>query len=101
MRTCRKMGIRSIAVFSEADRDLPFVQAADKAIFIGESEPSKSYLDQEKLIALAQKHGVDAIHPGYGFLSENADFARRCADVPRPGKSLGHVDTMVSCLPLF
>ena len=72
------MGIKSIAVFSEADRNAPFVEQADSAIFIGESNPSASYLNQEKIIDAAKKTDADAIHPGYGFLSENADFAKRC-----------------------
>lgn len=79
IRTCKKMGIRSIAVFSKADRKMPFVKDADMAVFIGESEPIKSYLDQEKIITVAKKYGADAIHPGYGFLSENAGFAKYCA----------------------
>ncbi len=80
IRTCRKMGIKSIAVFSEADRNAPFVEQADVAVFIGESSPSKSYLDQDKIIATAKKMGADAIHPGYGFLSENVGFANRCEE---------------------
>ncbi len=78
IRTCKKMGIRSIAVYSEVDKDLPYVREADIAIHIGAPEPSSSYLDQDKIIAIAQNNGVDAIHPGYGFLSENAVFAERC-----------------------
>ncbi len=78
--TCRKMGIRSIAVFSEADRKMPFVTDADEAIFIGASNPAESYLDQDKIISAAQSAGAQGIHPGYGFLSENASFAQRCAD---------------------
>lgn len=77
-RTCSKMGIRSIAVFSKADRDATFVADADTAVYIGESQPSKSYLDQDKIIEAAKRCGADAIHPGYGFLAENAGFARRC-----------------------
>lgn len=90
IRTCRKMGIRSIAVFSDADRDALFVSEADTAIHIGESNPQASYLNQDNLLAICQQHGIDAIHPGYGFLSENADFARKCAPAgvifigPRP-----------------
>lgn len=90
-RTCRKMGIRSIAVFSDADRNMPFVMDADEAVYIGSSNPAESYLDQDKLISAAQSAGAQAIHPGYGFLSENASFARRCADQglifigPNPG----------------
>lgn len=78
IRTCRKMGIKSVAVFSEADRNSVFVEQADMAVFIGESSPTASYLDQDKIIATAKKTGADAIHPGYGFLSENVGFAKRC-----------------------
>mgnify|MGYP000430039247 CR=1 FL=1 len=78
IRTCRKMGIKSIAVFSEADRAAPFVTQADLAVFIGESSPPASYLDQDKIIETAKKTGADAIHPGYGFLAENVEFAQRC-----------------------
>lgn len=78
MRTCRKMGIKTIAVFSEADRNAPYVREADTAVFIGESSPSLSYLDQNKLIDVAKKMRADAIHPGYGFLAENIKFAERC-----------------------
>ena len=77
IRTCKKMGIKSVAVFSEADRNMPFVQEADTAIFIGASNPNTSYLNQAKIIETAKKMGVDAIHPGYGFLSENATFAKK------------------------
>ncbi|MEM7368505.1 MAG: biotin carboxylase N-terminal domain-containing protein [Bacteroidota bacterium] len=80
IRTCRKMGIRSVAVYAEADRSAPYVKEADVAVCIGESNPSASYLDQDKLIATAQQLKADAIHPGYGFLSENADFSRRCEE---------------------
>lgn len=79
MRTCRKMGIKTIAVFSEADRSAPFVADADTAAFIGGSAPAESYLDMEKIIQVAKQTGADAIHPGYGFLSENVAFADKCA----------------------
>lgn len=79
IRTCKKMGIKSVAVYSEADRNAPFVSQADSAVFIGESAPSLSYLDQNKIIEAAKKTGANAIHPGYGFLSENVSFAERCA----------------------
>jgi 3-methylcrotonyl-CoA carboxylase alpha subunit len=79
IRTCRKMGIKAIAVYSEADRHAPFVAQSDEAVFLGGSTPSESYLDVEKIIAAAKRTGADAIHPGYGFLSENAAFAERCA----------------------
>jgi len=77
-RTCSKMGIRSIAVFSDADRYAKFVSDADTSVHIGESQPALSYLDQDKIIAAARKTQADAIHPGYGFLAENATFAKRC-----------------------
>lgn len=79
-KTTRKMGIRSVAVYSSADKHAPFVQEADEAYYIGEAEASKSYLNIKAIIDVALKAGVDAIHPGYGFLSENVDFARACAN---------------------
>jgi len=79
IRTCKKMGIRSIAVYSDADKDAPFVSEASIAVHIGESSPAKSYLDIDKIIEAAKKSGAVSIHPGYGFLSENSEFARRCA----------------------
>jgi acetyl-CoA carboxylase, biotin carboxylase subunit len=78
MRSCREMGIQSVAVFSEADRTSMHVRYADEAYFIGPSPSNESYLVPEKIISAAQRSGADAIHPGYGFLSENADFARKC-----------------------
>ena len=78
IRTCRKMGIKSIAVFSDADSNSVFVDEADIAIHIGGNLLSASYLNQEKIIEVAQHQGADAIHPGYGFLSENPEFARKC-----------------------
>lgn len=74
------MGIRSVAVYSDADRNSPYTRQADLAIHIGESAPASSYLVQDKIIEAAKKSGANAIHPGYGFLSENANFAQRCAD---------------------
>lgn len=78
IRTCRKLGIKSIAVFSDADSKALFVKEADIAIHIGESSPTESYLNQERIITVAQQQHADAIHPGYGFLSENAGFAKKC-----------------------
>lgn len=78
IRTCRKIGIRSIAVFSDADRNALFVEEADVAVHIGESNPQASYLNQDKLLEVCAQHQIDAVHPGYGFLSENAEFARKC-----------------------
>jgi acetyl-CoA carboxylase, biotin carboxylase subunit len=75
MRSCREMGIKTVAVFSEADRHAPFVKYADEAVCIGPPPSNKSYLAGDKIIEVAKKLGVDGIHPGYGFLSENAEFA--------------------------
>jgi geranyl-CoA carboxylase alpha subunit len=80
IRTCKRLGYRTVAVFSEADRAAPHVLAADEAVPIGPSPAKESYLVIEKLIAAAKASGSDAIHPGYGFLSENAEFARACRD---------------------
>jgi 3-methylcrotonyl-CoA carboxylase alpha subunit len=80
IRTCRKMGIKSIAVFSDADSEALFVKEADVAVHIGESNPVFSYLNQTKMLEVAQAQGADAIHPGYGFLAENAAFAQACED---------------------
>lgn len=80
MRSAREMGIQTVAVFSEADRLMPFVQYADEAVCIGPAPSSQSYLLGEKIIAVAKETGADAIHPGYGFLSENARFAQMVAD---------------------
>src|SRR5688572_10282094 len=77
IRTVRAMGLKAIAVYSEADADLPFVAEADEAIAIGEAAPKKSYLDQDAILEAARRSNAQAIHPGYGFLAENAGFARR------------------------
>ncbi len=79
MRSCYEMGIRTVAVFSEADRSSRHVMYADEAECIGPASSSDSYLCIDNIIAAAKKHKADAIHPGYGFLSENPAFARRCA----------------------
>lgn len=75
IRTCRDMGIKTVAVFSEADRKAPFVTYADEAVCIGPPESAKSYLNADKIIEVARQLHVDGIHPGYGFLSENAAFS--------------------------
>ena len=77
MRTIRKMGITPVAVYSEADRNAPHVLFADEAVCLGPAPSSQSYLNADKIIAFAKELQVDAIHPGYGFLSENADFAKK------------------------
>ena len=80
MRSCREMGIKTVAVFSEADRVARHVLYADEACFIGPAASRESYLNIDKIIEAAKRHGADAIHPGYGFLSENSEFARRCKE---------------------
>jgi len=80
IRTARALGYRTVAVYSEADAKAPHVQMADEAVCIGPSPVNESYLVQEKILQAAQASGAEAIHPGYGFLSENADFARAVED---------------------
>lgn len=79
IRTARGLGIRTIAVYSEADAELPFVREADEAVCVGPANPAESYRNAEAILAAAKQTGAQAIHPGYGFLSENADFARTVA----------------------
>jgi len=80
MRTARKMGIKTVAVYSEADRNAPHVRFADEAILLGPAPSSQSYLAMDKVLAAAKQTGADGIHPGYGFLSENAVFAQLVED---------------------
>ena len=80
IRTCRKLGIGTVAIYSEADRDALHVKLADDARLVGEAPPQQSYLDIDKILQAARDAGADAIHPGYGFLSENPVFARRCQE---------------------
>ncbi len=80
MRSCREMGIVSVAVYSDADEASMHVRYADEAYYIGAAPSSESYLNMEKILEVARQCKADAIHPGYGFLSENADFSQRCQD---------------------
>lgn len=77
LRTLKKMDIRSVAIYSEADANAPHVLEADEAVYVGQSPSSESYLQQDKIIQICKDLGVDGVHPGYGFLSENAGFARK------------------------
>src|SRR5262245_38876880 len=78
IRACRDMGIKSIAVYSDEDISSVHVKKADAAYHIGPSQAVKSYLDMNKIMEVALNVGADAIHPGYGFLSENSGFAEKC-----------------------
>lgn len=80
IRTARNLGYRTVAVFSDADRDAPHVAMADEAVHIGGSPAAESYLRIDAILGAARKTGADAVHPGYGFLSENAAFAQACVD---------------------
>ena len=80
IRTCRKMGISTVAIYSEADVEAPHVQMATEAYLIGGPRVNESYLNMDKIIEVAKESGVQAIHPGYGLLSENAAFARKCEE---------------------
>ena len=79
MRTCKERGIETVAVYSDVDRLAPHVQLADRAVAIGPAPAAESYLVIEKIVAACHATGADAVHPGYGFLSENEDFADACA----------------------
>jgi acetyl-CoA carboxylase biotin carboxylase subunit len=80
LRSCRELGIATVAVHSTVDRNALHVQLADEAVCVGEAPSSRSYLNVPNILAAATSRGADAIHPGYGFLSENADFAEKCLD---------------------
>ncbi len=80
IQSCKRLHIETVAIYSEADAELPFVKEADTAFLIGPSQVNQSYLKGDDIIELAKREGVDGIHPGYGFLSENADFARKAEE---------------------
>lgn len=96
MRSAREMGIKTVAIYSEADRNALFVRYADEAVCVGPPPSAQSYLQGDKIIAICKELGVDGIHPGYGFLSENADFARkvRAAGITFIGPSPESMDLM-------
>ncbi|UYQ93600.1 acetyl-CoA carboxylase biotin carboxylase subunit [Chitinophaga horti] len=100
MRSAKEMGIATVAVYSEADREMPFVQYADEAVCIGPAPSNQSYLVADKIIAAAKQTGADGIHPGYGFLSENAAFSQLVQDAGLTfiGPSPSSIETMGSKL---
>ncbi len=102
VRACRELGVEAVCVYSEADRDAPYLKLADRSICIGPGPAKDSYLNISRLIAAAEVADVDAIHPGYGFLSERAEFAQACRDVkiefigPTP-EAMARLGDKVSC----
>src|SRR3954465_5167804 len=96
MRSCRELGIKTVAVYSDADRGALHVRLADEAYPIGPPPARESYLDAAKIIEVARRSGADAIHPGYGFLSEKAEFSAACdeAGIIFIGPPPGAIDAM-------
>ncbi|WP_404432824.1 acetyl/propionyl/methylcrotonyl-CoA carboxylase subunit alpha [Sutcliffiella horikoshii] len=80
IRTCQRLGVETVAIYSDADKDLPYVQQATVARHVGEAPPQKSYLNVERILEIAKEENVDGVHPGYGFLSENGEFAQVLQD---------------------
>jgi len=80
MRTCRELGIKSVAIYSSADENALHRYYADEAYYVGKADPKDSYLNIERIVEIAKKSGAEAIHPGYGFVSENPSFAKRCEE---------------------
>ena len=80
IRTCKKLGVKTVAVYSDADKEAEHVKMADEAVYIGSSPSSESYLRSDRIIDACLRTGAAAVHPGYGFLSENLDFCQQCID---------------------
>ena len=96
IRTCKEMGIKTVAVYSQADVNAMHVRMADESVCIGPAESAKSYLSIPSIISACEITGSEAVHPGYGFLSENANFAEILADhgIKFIGPSVSHINTM-------
>ena len=80
IRTCKNLGIQTVAIYSEADAESLFVRQADEAYCVGKPPVNQSYLNIDEIIRIAKESGAEAVHPGYGLLSENAAFARKCVE---------------------
>src|SRR5215469_14376699 len=80
MRTCKRLGVKTVAVYSDADRHALHVQMADEAVHIGPAKAADSYLNWQRILAAAKQTGAEAVHPGYGFLSENTAFSKQCQE---------------------
>lgn len=76
IRTCKRLGIKTVAVYSDADRDSPHVKLANESVYVGESSPTSSYLNISNILEAIRKTKAEAVHPGYGFLSEKSEFAK-------------------------
>jgi len=105
IRACRELGIESVCVYSEADRGAPYLELADRAVCIGPGPAAESYLDIARIISAAEVAGADAIHPGYGFLSENAHFAEVCGDcklefIGPSAEAMGKLGDKIQCKKL-
>ena len=97
IRACQELGIKTVAVYSEPDRESLHVRFADEAVCIGPASPSESYLDVARIIAAAEITGAEAIHPGYGFLAENAEFSEICrrSDIVFVGPSADQILSLI------
>ena len=98
IRSARRMGIATVAVYSDADRDALHVAMADEAVHIGAAPPRESYLRADRIIEACRRSGAEAVHPGYGFLSENAEFSKTCkeSDIVFIGPPAGAIEAMGS-----
>ncbi len=101
MRACRELGVRTVAVYSEADKNALFTKYADEAYYIGPAPSSQSYLNIDKIIEVALESGAEAVHPGYGFLSENSTFARKCEEagivfIGPPSKAIDQMGSKIA-----